>query len=250
MTMAILDVRAAGLRFDVTLNGLPVMSHSADPPYAGAAKLDGWAVSGANTLALSIARIGSGGKEPACSLTVRLAEPGPDTSRDRTVLDYHWPSGVISPTMTRVLEREIDLGPRPRWAWQDATPRPSLNDADRAALTDLVRQLEGALHRRAAADLQQLQSLSLREQAEASGLSPAEVQGSYARFLARLFADSGYAVTASRPEELVFDVRAEGKVVRITTLDGTPPVRAGGTGQSFAIDPVVALIAGRWTIVR
>ena len=247
----ILDLESAGLDADVTLNGVPIVEERSAQPVRRALKINGWIIDGDNLLEVRLKRQAQG--TPRFGLTLRRANPGPSTSGDETLLEYTW-SVATQPLSTgefeTVLTRHLSLTAPKSWSWVRAPALPQLGEEDRRSIISVLRDVERALAARNPEAVVTLQTLSLTEQAEAVGEDPAMILARYSEFLQQRMSQPTWSVVPFATDALVFVPLAGGRLFHIRTTDGRPPVSTTTADSRFQIDPYVAKLDGRWTIVR
>lgn len=256
----ILDLDGKGLACAVTLNGITLAQHVLREHLARAVRLDAWVQDGANTITLAVGALpplpddaasplaAAPPAEPRLVLRVREAPP---EGEDRVLVSWQWPGDAPLPTRpVAVLTERFEARAAATWAWLRAAPLASLDAEDRRQVAGLLAAVHAALQRRDVDEVLRLQQLSLHEQALAAGTPPAQMLGSYAAFLRERMAAPDWTVRPVDWNTLRASALGDGRIHRITDARGAPPIVATAGGSTFAIDPCVSRIDGRWAIVR
>ena len=254
--LLILDIESSGFDSDVILNGIPVAEERALTTNRRAIKINGWAINGDNLLEVRLKEQHPGSDdapEPRFGLLLRRASPGASTDKDETLLEYSWSSNdqpLTAGQTTTVLKRKIALQAPKTWSWVRAPALQPLGEQDRSAIVSLLRSVERSLADKKPAEVVAFQTLSLTEQAQATGSDPAQVLEHYSSFLSGRMLDSGWQVESFAEDALEFIPLAAGRLYHIRTTSGQPPLVARTTDSQFMIDPYVAKVDGSWAIVR
>lgn len=257
--MLVLDVAAAGVNCEVDLNDIPIFAHRGFEPAQQTAKIDNWALPGGNELTLRIGRLpargdmtASGKPLPAPKVTVvlRRTAPGADAATDRILASFSWPTGQAVPlSLSTVWKQSIDLGSRPLWRWARASATPVASPADRSEIMAQLRQIVAALEARDRPRTIEAQRLSISENAESMGLPPAEVLDDYNEFLAERMS-AGWLVEPLAEAALEMRSAGGGRLIHVVAADGRPAISTDSEAGYFGIDPWMAKLDGKWTLVR
>jgi hypothetical protein len=259
--LVILDMDGAGLFARVTFNGVPVAADTMYERLARAIKLNGWVVSGPNRLVVELGRLPPRVRqpgdipltpvgEPRFRLRLRSAILGADDESDRVLADYVWNRGThpLAPAPRQVLSTVVDLQPARAYSWTRGRPVTAPGPHDRAGVEELLERMHAALTQKSVAELVRLQELALSEQAEALGEDPREMLGSYVEFLQSRM-ESDWSVEPLQKGALKMEPVADGRALHVTS-GGGPALVTHSTEGSFALDPYVSDVEGRWIIVR
>jgi hypothetical protein len=256
----ILDVEGAGLAATVVFNGIILSQDSMLERLSRAARLNGWAVAGMNTLQVHLASLPPPVGNPLPSrpqprFVLKLRSVLPDTpgSSDQVLVDYKWdPASQPLPLSgsSEVLSQNLQLSAPAAWSWTRAAQVVQLSEEDSRAIAGLLSQLHAALTARAIAEVVRLQYTQVGEQAVAAGDDPQKMLGRYGEFLQERMAEPDWTVRPLVWESLKITPMAGGRVHRITDARGLPPIVSTAGGGVFAIEPQVSKVDGRWVIVR
>ncbi|MDD5296863.1 MAG: hypothetical protein PHU46_08125 [Rhodocyclaceae bacterium] len=255
-TQLILDTEGAGLSAQVFFNDILLSQDEMPERLTRSARLNGWAVSGNNTLSVRLSAPPPARPDapprPSPRYALRLRQLGPGNG-ERLLEDFTWnPAGQpLAPGGgVEALSRSYPLEAVAPWAWTRATPIPQLGQGDTQAIGSLLAALHGALASRAIPDVVKLQAVQVGEQAVAVGEDPRSFLQRYAEFLQERMASPDWTVRPVVWERLRASSMAGGRLHHVTDAAGKPPLVALSRGSTFAIDPYVARIGGVWTICR
>lgn len=263
----ILDVDGARLCFQVMFNGILLAQDVARERLSRAFRLNGWALQGDNQVQVMLAALPPVSASPPAagsSPSAVLRAPAPPLFRlrlrelvagaaERVLAQYEWdvatmplPISGSSPAFAQT----VTLSPLAAWAWTRAEAVPRLSDNDVAEIGQLLTTLRTALLERNATELLRLQGPALAEQAMSVGDDARVIQQGYAQFLSDRMGAADWSVRRLNLDGLSMQPMAGGRLVHVTDSAGLPPVAADCGESTFAIDPWLAKLAGRWVIVR
>ena len=256
----ILDMEGVGLAATVVFNGVIMFQDSMTERLSRAARLNGWAVTGMNTLQIHLASLPppAGNQQqvpPQPRFVLKLRSVLPDTpdSSDQLLVDYKWDPASQSLPLSgslEVLSQNLQLSVPAVWSWTRAAQVVRLTEEDSRAIGSLLSQLHAALTARAIAEVVRLQYTQVGEQAVAVGDDPQKMLRRYGEFLQERMAEPDWTVRPLVWESLKITPMAGGRIHRITDARGLPPIVSTAGGGIFAIEPQVSKVDGRWTIVR
>lgn len=258
MQRTILDIEGRGLACLLSFNGVPLAQHALREPLARSFVVDGWVVDGPNALSLSLAALPPDPKappppEPRFSLRLRqTTDSATSAATAERTLDYGWTAAghPLTPTPGVAFSANPVLKPAAAWAWTRALPMAAPSAEDRREILGQLAGLHDALQRQSVDEVLRYQQLSLAEQALATGADPGRMLDDYAAFLRERMGAPDWALRPVDWAQARSVPLANGRVHRITDARGAPPIFANAAGSSFAIDPCMAKLDGRWVIVR
>lgn len=259
-TNLILDMEGAGISAKLFFNGVVLMQDVMTVRLSRAVRLNGWAVSGVNTLQLSLEYLPSpvGNAPPVLStprfsLKLRSVFPGTPDSSEQVLVDYKWDLASQPLPLSgssEVLSQNLQLSAPAVWSWTRAMPVAQLTAEDTREIGGMLAQLHAALVARSIPDVIRMQEIQVGEQAVAAGELPRDFLQMYDEFLRERMASSDWKVFPLIWDNLKLTTMAGGRIYRITDARGFPPIVSTASGSIFAIEPYCSKVDGRWIIVR
>ena len=258
LPLVILDIDVTALSAEVLLNGVVVSESSQLDTLSRSAKINAWAVSGANSLLVRLARLPTVAREddapePAFEVRVRRAMPGGADADDELLASYVWQTSaqpLAGPARQQVFEATLRLEAPMAWTWTRGYAFTTLTPADRGGVADVLNRLRLALADRDVETVVRLQTVQVGEQAVALGQSPGAFIDGYRSFLAERMSSPDWRVAPFLPAGLQINGMADGRIQHVAGGDGGPPIITSAGESRFAIDPYLSKIDGVWTIVR
>ncbi|MCX8063177.1 MAG: hypothetical protein N3D16_11405 [Anaerolineales bacterium] len=262
----ILDINGSGpILARVEFNDIHLAQDHFMTPLRRTLRINGWSLNGTNRLQVRLVSAPpSSESEPpifptvspplAARFSVQLRETLPNTAdTDRILIDYRW-SPTEQPLTDRTpiiaLSQDIQLTCAFAWLWTSATPVAQLSTSDQREIAGLLQAIHTALTNRAIADLLRLQSIQVQEQASAIGEDGQKMLQKYAEFLQERMEHADWQVMPIDWENLRPIRMAGGRVYRIDSTQGNPPLLTNAGGSTFAIQPYFSKIRNRWLLIR
>jgi hypothetical protein len=261
-------VQTKNLRAEIWINRVPavmLLPGEADGPVG--VPLNEFIVSGENRIGvvLHAGPLASRSAEPwpesdqaaaysgPASLTLRLAQYADDQPVHRdgppAILTIEW-EGTAEPVPLRI-ERDFaaasDFG---RWAWQDAEPFPSLDDAVRGPALEYLGRMHALLAAGQFGRFVEESALKVEEYARAYGIAAAPVRGSMLRAL-----NSQTPQLRLRPlDPQAIDLRlvAGGRMIECLRTDRHHALEFAGEGDgpTFFLPTMIGVTAAGWAMLR
>lgn len=246
--LLVLDIDAAQVTAHVEFNGVVFEDGPIPERVHRAIRLNGWTTSGPNRLIARVSAPTPGGS-PRFNLKLREIDAG---GQANVLADVAWPTADQPVTVgaVSVIDRAFALPGFGDWSWVRATPIPRLGPAELSDVAGLLLSLRQALADREPGKVIELQAIQIREQSLSVGGDPGAAEGRYRILLEQRMSAAEWRVDPVDRGGLRASTMAGGRLHHITDARGDPPVVAHGDGSILAIDPYVAKLAGRWSIVR
>lgn len=228
------ELHAKGCHFALQVNGVDVAEfadHSAD---VFSTRLNVWLKQGHNTVEASFRPLGSG------RLSTRLEITAVDSERNPTEA---FDSGE---TGGRPIQWSLDVHQHTGSALERLSPAGSLA-AESAGILLVASDLHQALVDRSFERLVELQKVQLEEKSVAVGLSAARSIAGYRDFIEEMWNSPGWQVFPFDPA--VKPTRLPG-LMQVIDRSNTPAIRARNGEARFSINPYLAKLSGKWTIIR
>jgi hypothetical protein len=248
------EVFTAGFEVDVELNRWPAYRTRVAERRVAQVKLNPWLCEGENHFCASLQHCRDVAAETSVGFEVRLYRTphGQESDEANDVLvHYRWmpeesPLAAEGPTLVyeHTLRMKRAYG---RFAWQDARPYDNRDRDDVVAAWTALRE---ALQQRDLERSVALMAIKSEEMTRALDNPNGRQAALLRQTLESHFADPAWHLEPRDPDTLVLESSAGGRLLGVTTKDGSPSIMGQKTDLSVPMDVTFSHVAGAWRVVR
>lgn len=246
------ELDAAGLSWRVQLNGLPLGEAGDGAALRTSLKANAFVIEGDNVLEVALGPTASRATARFL-LQFRRADPGTPIGEEPRLAHFVWNRREAPlPTEGRrvVWSATVPVASAfGRWAWQ-SSPEGPLKDDGRHRVLEVVRALRAALEARDIEGVLRLQERRDAELSRALGSATRVRVDGLRMWLQDLSSASDWRIDAAPEASLRLEELAGGRLVRVTTVDGRPPISVHGAGETAEFPLLLCQFEGRWQIIR
>ena len=253
----VLELQCQGLSVNVMLNDIVMFSDPHCTDKTTQVNVNPWIIKGDNhlqvQLGLPIEVKTSHNNRASQMFELRLAsgvrgkEPGPEDRRAEYILNTTDKNFKINELKT-VWQKNFEVSPAfGRWAWQDAIP---YSEAEHQAVMSLLNQIHSALSNKNSKKLRSILDLKNKEMSRSMGVDSAMMLSGQDSFFTSYFNNPDWKIEPLDPSKLRFIPEASGRLIKVTDLNGNPPLRGAAGERPFLMEIIVSNINGTWHIIR
>ncbi len=258
-----LEAAIRGLFGEVLVNGVSVFRHTGRTSRSKATKINGWVVTGTNTVEVRLSAPWTtptppqGDASPMFQTRLIGAPHGAIPDSGATLVDFTW-SAEESPlpplVPTEVMSADFTANGYGPWAWEGAVNAP-LGDADRAEAIEFLGEIAAALRLRDAFVVAGFFQLKHEELARALDVPFEDLEAGHRSLLQRWFADPAWTMEPPNGAAVVLREGAGGRVFEALGPTGGPALEgrtgaSAGTVGAIPIPLFLARVGDAWTVVR
>lgn len=218
-------------RIRALVNDCPFFKASGLRSMAVPATVNGWLFRGENLLEINVeppVRMEELSKEKAFlrgKVTAGDMTLPQDTRPEVTLVEFELDMDTDTGTYPITISETFDVPTRfPAWTWSDA-PALTIDDAFKREATDLVQRLWEALNRNDLDTVIGMQTVKIREMAQAMFQRIDERTADVRSDIGRQTNDATATLRPLKPDEFQFPLFAEGRLARVDTAKGGPVIR-------------------------
>jgi hypothetical protein len=241
-----IELESEGLLFDVLLNDVRIAHDLTGVPRIREDRVNHWIVPGDNVLEVWLGLPESEEPLHAFELDLLRWDSGETRKSAERIAHYKYAAELKLPAAStrRVFDATVRVEDHfGNWEWQYAEHGP-LEEADRSAIVDIIRDLHGAVVRGDVPHVRKRLYIQNAEMARAYGIDRDARDAKQRKFLES-------CVSSDRWRELfLYHSQAGGRLVFVTDRNGLPPVRGVARATTFDLPSGFSRVAGEWTIVR